>query len=470
MILIPGVEKQKIAVYGLGATGLSVCAALVASGADVYCFDENESARAQTANTKHAASHPKDWPWAELRTLVLSPGVPLTHPKPHVIVRKARQEKVEVIGDIELFARALDAFDAKVRPRVIGVTGSNGKSTATALIGHILKEVGQETYIGGNIGVPLLSLPAPRGRATYVVELSSFQLDLAMSFRPDIAILLNLSPDHLDRHGTMERYIDAKKRIFAHQGRDGLAIVGVDDKYTQRVCAELSAADVQSVVPVSAGGALGRGVFALDGKLFYRLGDKTGEAGDISKVAAMRGAHNWQNGCAALAAVLTEGVAASVAIRAMERFRGLPHRLELAAHRGKVQFVNDSKATNLEAAKTALQAYDDTFWIAGGRPKDGGFKDLKPFMDGVRAIYVIGEAEKQIEADLAGAAPIIRCGDLKTAVARAARDAEASEVKEPVVLLSPACASHDQFKNFEARGDAFKQYAQEIESIGGAAA
>ncbi len=470
MIHIPGVQKKKIAVYGLGATGISVCEALVASGAEVYCFDEREAARRQTEKTKYTASHPKDWPWGEFSSLVLSPGVPLTHPKPHVIVRKARQEKVEIIGDIELFARAIDDISPDVRPRIIAVTGSNGKSTVTALIGHILKETGRAVSIGGNIGKPLLSMEAPRAGAYYVVELSSFQLDLTTSFHPNTAIFLNLSPDHLDRHGTMENYIEAKKRIFTHQGHGDIAVVGVDDDHSQIVCAALSAQGGQTVVPVSSGGALGRGVFALDGKLFYRLDKKSGEAGDLFSAPALRGAHNWQNACAALAAVLHEDVPARVALRAMERFAGLPHRLEAVGQRGKIQFVNDSKATNIEATTNALNAYDDIFLILGGRAKEGGFKALKPLMSRVRTLYVIGEAEKEIETDLAGTTPIVRCGELKTAVARAARDAQSSDLEEPVVMLSPACASYDQFKSFEARGEAFKAAVQEIDDLDGAAA
>ncbi|MGF1543068.1 MAG: UDP-N-acetylmuramoyl-L-alanine--D-glutamate ligase [Parvularculaceae bacterium] len=492
MIRIPGIEKQKIAVYGLGATGLAACEALVASGAEVFSWDEAPSARAKTKNTKFAAGQPKDWPWDELASLVLSPGVPLTHPKPHVIVRKARQERVEIVGDVELFARAVRGFEATgratpngkapARPRGVAITGSNGKSTTTALVGHVLKEAGKRVHVGGNIGLPILALPELTADTTYVLELSSFQLDLAKTFRPDVAVLLNVTPDHLDRHGDFARYVAAKKRIFRARRPGDLAIVGVDDEPWQSICAELRLAgrDVDfdgraalwggDVAPVSARGALGRGVFALGGRIFYRLGDASGEAGDVSGVAALRGPHNGQNAAAALAAAMWEGVAPVGAARAMTRFPGLPHRMETMGPRGGVLYVNDSKATNVEAAANALAAYKNVYWIAGGRAKEGGFASLKPLMREVRGAYLIGEAAREIESDLAGATPCFQCGDLDAAFARARRDAESAGEPGPVVVLSPACASQDQYKNFEERGAAFKKLVSAVNAADGEAA
>ncbi len=468
MILVPGVAKRKFGVFGLGATGLSVAEALVASGAEVHSWDEKAEARDKTANTEFRAEHPKEWPWSEFTALVLSPGVPLTHPKPHAIVRKAQQEKVEVVGDVELFARALNAMPESMRPKVVAVTGSNGKSTTTALIGRILKEAGLQAVVGGNIGLPMLSLAAPTPETVYVLELSSFQLDLATSLRADVAVMLNLSPDHLDRHGDMAGYIASKKRIFRNQTKDDWALVGVDDVHSQALCAELSGAGRAKVAPISAEGALGRGVFALSGKLFYNLDGKTGEAGDISNVAALRGAHNGQNAAAALAAAMALGVAPPLAVRLMERFEGLPHRMEIVARSGRVLYVNDSKATNADAASKALTSYAEIFWIAGGKPKEGGVASLRPLMNRVRGAYLIGEAAKEFEAQLAGAVPCIQCGDLAAAVARAGRDATLNK-NEAVVLLSPACASYDQFKNFEERGDAFRRLAQKAARAGAAA-
>ncbi len=470
MILIPGVQKNKVGLFGLGLTGLSAADALIASGADVFTWDESPSAREKTASTEYRAEHPKEWPWSEISSLVLSPGIPLTHPKPHAIVRKALAENIEVIGDIELFARAINAITPAARPKVVAVTGSNGKSTTTALIGHVFSDAGLVAEVGGNIGKPMLALAEPAAERVYVLELSSFQLDLAKSFRPDIAVMLNISPDHLDRHGDMAGYIAAKKRIFANQTKDDTAIIGVDDAPSQGMCAEISSSGGPRVIPISAEGALGRGVFSLAGKLFYNLDGKTGEAGDIRYVASLRGAHNWQNAAAALAAAMTAGVTPAVAVKAMERFEGLPHRMEIVARAGATIFVNDSKATNADAASKALKSYDEIFWIAGGRAKEGGIASLRDLMKRVRSVYLIGEAAVDFEAQLAGSAPCVQCGDLERAVARAARDAAQSTALSSVVLLSPACASYDQFKNFEERGDAFRRLAQAAARAAGEAA
>ncbi|MEK7265732.1 MAG: UDP-N-acetylmuramoyl-L-alanine--D-glutamate ligase [Pseudomonadota bacterium] len=470
MILIPGIEKKKIGVYGLGATGLATCEALSASGAEVYSWDDKDEARAKTANTRYAAEHPKAWPWDEMRSLALSPGVPLTHPTPHPIVKRAHQAGVEVIGDIEFFARAVNALPAKERPRIVAVTGSNGKSTTTALIGHVLKECGREAIIGGNIGKPVLLLPPLEAFRTYVLELSSFQLDLAKTLRANTAILLNLSPDHIDRHGDMDGYAAAKRRIFLNQTVEDTAIVGVDDQWSQGICAKLMTGKAARVTPISAEGALGAGVFALNARLYYCLGERSGEAGDISGIPSLRGQHNWQNASAALAAAIAEGVAPNIAANAMDRYPGLAHRMEIVAKKGAVTFVNDSKATNADAASRALKSYDDVFWIAGGKAKEGGVASLRPLMNKVRGVYLIGEAARDFEGQLAGAASCFQCGDLPTALARAARDAELSGLAAPVVLLSPACASYDQFRNFEERGEVFRKLANQIETMNGEAA
>ncbi|MBI1366752.1 MAG: UDP-N-acetylmuramoyl-L-alanine--D-glutamate ligase [Alphaproteobacteria bacterium] len=470
MIIIPKVQKKKFAVFGLGATGVAAAEALVASGADVFTWDESPTAREKTANTEYRAEHPKEWPWGELAAVVLSPGVPLTHPKPHAIVRKAHAENVEVIGDIELFARAVNAFAENARPRIIAITGSNGKSTTTALIGHILKDAGFHTVVGGNIGEPALALPEPDPEMVYVLELSSFQLDLATSLRANIAVLLNVSPDHLDRHGDMAGYVAAKRRIFLNQTADDWAIVGVDDAESQGVCAALSAEGARKVVPISSEGSLGRGVFSLAGKLFYNLDGKTGEAGDIRAISGLRGRHNWQNASAALAAAMAAGVSPALAVKAMERFESLPHRMEVVARAGAVLFVNDSKATNADAAARALNSYDEIFWIAGGRPKEGGVLSLRPLMSRVRRAYLIGEAAEAFEAQLEGATVVVQCGDLERAVAQAARDAMQNKALSSVVLLSPACASYDQFKNFEERGNEFRRLAQAATRSAGEAA
>lgn len=470
MILIPGVKRKNIGVFGLGVSGIATCEALVASGAQVFSFDENRKARDKTAQTEYRCEHPKNWPWKEMDAVVISPGVPLTHPKPHAIVRKARLEKVPVIGDTELFARALNALDDRARPRVIGITGSNGKSTTTALIGHMLKQAGEDAYVGGNIGDAILSLPAFESDAIYVLELSSFQLDLTHTLRLDAAVFLNLSKDHIERHGSMEGYLEAKKRIFRHQTKGDLAVVGVDDDYAQSVCTELMAAGVVDVRPVSSGSALGRGVYALEGEIYYNLDGKTAHAGNLAKARSLRGVHNLQNAAAAVAVCEKFGVDPALAVKSAHRFEGLAHRLEEAGRNGKVLFINDSKATNADAAARGLNAFEDIFWIAGGKPKEGGVESLLPLMNRVRAVYLIGEAAAEFEDQLKDSVRCIQCGDLEKAVAAAAQDAAKSDATAPVVLLSPACASYDQFKSFEARGEAFRMLVSDLSATNGEAA
>ena len=337
-----------------------------------------------------------------MAAVVVSPGVPLTHPKPHAIVRKARVENIPVIGDVELFARAINDTSADDRPRVVAITGSNGKSTTTALIGHILQSVGETAHVGGNIGEPILSLPEPSKHAIYVLELSSFQLDLTYALHADAAVFLNLTPDHIERHGNVEGYINAKRRIFLNQTEDDLAVIGVDDEYSETVCTDVTANGAVQVVPVSAQSTLGRGVYALGGKLFYNRDGKTTLAGELEGAHALRGAHNHQNAAAALAVCMHFGIAPAVAVSAMERFDGLPHRLEALGVQGKTLFVNDSKATNAGAAARALSAFDDIFWIAGGKPKADGATPLRDKVSGVRRAYFIGEAASAFEEQLRG--------------------------------------------------------------------
>ena len=470
MILIPDAKKKSYGVFGLGVSGIATCEALVASGASVYSFDENAEAREKTSDTEYRCEHPKAWPWKELAAIIVSPGVPLTHPKPHAIVRKARAENIPVIGDTELFARAVNALPEGERPRLVGITGSNGKSTTTALIGHVLKEAGEEVFVGGNIGEAVLSLPALEPDHIYVLELSSFQLDLTFSMRLDAAVFLNLTPDHIERHGTVEGYLKAKKRIFLNQKKDDASIVAVDDDFGAMLCTELTAKAKSEVIPISSGATLGRGVYALDGELFYNLDGKTSRAGDFEKTRALRGVHNHQNAAAALAVSTRLGVSPAVAMNAMERFESLPHRLEEIERIGKVAFINDSKATNADAAVRALLAFDDVFWIAGGKAKDGGLETAINSMSNVRSAYLIGEAEDQFARQLTGKCIFEKCGDLETAVLRAFADASTSDAKAPVVLLSPACASYDQFKNFVERGDAFRKIVKDIPAANGEAA
>jgi len=470
MIIAPDMKDKAIGVFGLGVTGISVCDSLIASGARVFTWDESGAARKRTVNTEYLSEHPKQWPWKEMAAIVVSPGVPLTHPKPHPIVRKARSENIPVIGDTELFARAVNALDEADRPRIIAITGSNGKSTTTALIGHILRSAGENVHVGGNIGEPVLTLDELEADNFYVIEMSSFQLDLTYNMRANAAVFLNVTPDHIERHGNITGYVNAKKRIFKNQQKSDIAVIGVDDGYTQIVCTELTAADDRQVMAVSSQGTLGRGVYVLDGKLFYNCDGKTTLAGDLASAQSLRGVHNHQNAAAALAVCRHFGVAPAVAVKSMNRFDGLAHRMEEVGRSGKTVFINDSKATNAGAAARALMSYDEIYWIAGGKAKAGGAAPLRDLMGRVKRAYLIGEAAPLFEQQLGDDVKCIQCGDLNSAVASARADAAKSKAAAPVVLFSPACASYDQFKNFEERGDAFRDLASGAQAKNGQAA
>ena len=470
MINIPDINGKSFGVYGLGATGLASAKALVASGAEVYSWDEQTKAREATKNTQYRAEDPDQWPWDKLSGLVLSPGVPFTHPEPHKIVKRAKESSVEIISDLELFAWATNALPEASKPKIITVTGSNGKSTTTSLIAHILRETGHRVFEGGNIGQAVLSLPPIEENTAYVLELSSYQLDLIKTLHADISVFLNISPDHLDRHGGMDGYVSAKRRIFRNQGQADIAVIGVDDAISQSVCTDLTAQRRVKVIPVSAQGTLGHGVFALGDTLFYNFDTKTTKAGVLKDVPALKGRHNQQNAAAALAVTTHLGVSPPVAVLAMQRFKGLPHRMEKTAQIGKVLFINDSKATNVDAVAQALDAFEDIFWLAGGRAKEGGIIGLGKNLKHVRQAYFFGEAGPQFSEELGDQVASKICARMQEAIQAAYEDAINSDAKNPVVLLSPAATSFDQFKDFEERGDVFRHSVESLSSKGGQAA
>ena len=455
MIPVAGFEGRTVAVFGLARTGLTAARALVAGGAQVACWDDGEAGRAAAAAEDLPLVDLREAQWSDFAALLLSPGVPLTHPEPHWTVRRAQAAGVEIVGDVELFARTVDARPEGRRPKVAAITGTNGKSTTTALLGHILSAAGKDARIGGNIGTGVLGLDDMHGGAIYVLELSSYQLDLTSSLKADAAVLLNLSPDHLDRHGGMAGYIAAKRRIFRNQGEADTAVIGVDDPDCQEICTELTAAGGRIVRPVSAARALGRGVYALQGFLYDATGDRAADVADLSKALALPGRHNHQNAAAAYACALALGVSPTDAARALLSFPGLAHRMEEVGRLGRVRFINDSKATNADAARQAMTALPRFRWIAGGRAKAGGIEPLADLFDRVERAYLIGEAADAFARTLEGRAPVSLCATLDAAVSAAASDAAAGGEAD-VVLLSPACASFDQFPDFEVRGDAFR--------------
>jgi UDP-N-acetylmuramoylalanine--D-glutamate ligase len=460
MIHVTVFSGKHVAVFGLGGSGLATCRALVAGGARVTAFDDSPQRVADTAKAGIETADLRTLDWSDIAALVLTPGVPLTHPAPHWSARLAQQHGVEIIGDIELFCRE----HAKAMPQApfVAITGTNGKSTTTALIAHILRSAGRDVAMGGNIGVAILSLPPLAAATHYVVEVSSYQIDLAPSLAPTIGVFLNVTPDHIDRHGTLENYAAIKERLIA---KAATAVIAIDDDFTLAAAARRQSVD-GNVVLVSATGRPDDGIFFEDGKL-YRVGKDHGAPfADLAGIGALRGRHNGQNAAAACAVAFALGLAPDAIQPALSSFPGLPHRIEEVGRRGKVIYVNDSKATNADSTEKALESFpSDIFWILGGKSKEGGIAALEPFFPRVSKAYLIGEAADVFAATLEGKVAYERCGTLDNAVARASADAAASPGNQPVVLLSPACASFDQFPNFEVRGDAFRALVRAIDGV-----
>jgi len=450
MTPVETLRGQSVALFGLGGSGLSTARALVAGGAEVSAWDDNPHARERAEAAGVALVDLSQADWRGFRVFVLAPGVPLTHPKPHWTVNLADDAGVPIIGDIELFVRERGAR-APEAP-FVAITGTNGKSTTTALIAHVLKEAGRDVALGGNIGVPVLDLPPPAAQRVHVVECSSYQIDLAPSLNPSVGLLINITPDHLDRHGDLARYAAIKERLVAQAE---VALVGVDDQPSREIYARLKArAGAPRVIAVSGAESPLADVFVSEHRVMAR--GEAGPAVDLNGARALRGAHNGQNAAFAYAAARALGLEPDRIARAFETFPGLAHRMEEVGRLGRVLFINDSKATNADAAEKALLSFHDIHWILGGRPKAGGVEPLKPLFPRIAKAYVIGEASDEFAETLDGAVPVERCGTLNAAIDAAAEDAAQSRAPEPTVLLSPACASFDQFANFEARGDAFR--------------
>ena len=445
---------REVALFGLGGSGLSTLRALVAGGAVVAAWDDDEKARARAVAAGFAPVDLAAADWNRFEALVLAPGVPLTHPKPHWTVERAKGAGAPVIGDIELFA--LERAARAPHAPFVAITGTNGKSTTTALIAHILRQAGRDVAMGGNIGVPILDLPPPSDARVHVVECSSFQIDLTPSLAPSVGALINITPDHLDRHGTLEDYAAIKERLVA---RAETALIGVDDPLSWAIAERLRASEATRgaphVVAIAAAPSPLADLWVED--RWLATSQAPDKLADLRLAPALRGAHNGQNAAFAFAAARALGVSADDIARGLASFGGLAHRMEQIGRIGRVLFVNDSKATNADATEKALLSFRDIFWILGGKAKEGGIEPLRPLFDRVAKAYLIGAASEDFARTLDGAVAFERCGELANAVAAAARDAALSAAAEPVVLLSPACASYDQFANFEARGDRFRE-------------
>ncbi len=462
MIPVTTFAGKKVAVFGLGGSGLVSASALLAGGADVIGYDDNAQSvtKAAAAGIPTADLHNIDW--SKVAALVLAPGVPLTHPAPHWTVELAHTAGVEVIGDVELFCRER----AKLAPNApfVAITGTNGKSTTTALIAHLAASAGMDVQLGGNIGTAILSLAPPAERRVYVIECSSYQIDLAPSIDPSVGILINLSEDHLDRHGTIQHYADVKERLVAGVPESGTAVVGVDDEWCRQIARRLEQRR-ENVVRISARQELTSGIYVAEQRIMRANGVDAEQVAQLGGIGSLRGVHNAQNAACATAAALALGLDAAAIQDGLRSFPGLAHRMEEIGRRGPVLYVNDSKATNADSAAQALACFTDVFWIAGGKAKTGGIESLRRFFPRIRKAYLIGEAAAEFAGTLGAAVPHEIVGTLDKAVAAAGRDAEASSTAEPVVLLSPACASFDQYRNFEVRGDAFRALARALPGL-----
>lgn len=449
MIVCRSKSGKCLFVMGLGLSGLATVEALVAGGAIVIAWDDREDRRTDAARLGARIESPEQTDWSAIDALVLSPGIPHTHPAPHPAAAQAKAAGVAIIGDVELLLA--ECPDAKV----IAITGTNGKSTTTALIGHIFKTASKQAEVGGNLGTPVLSFAPLGADGTYILELSSYQLELTPSLAPDIAILLNISPDHLDRHGGLAGYIAAKQRIFANQVTGATAIAGIDDTDAAAIADTLAqvirisgsdnaAADIRST------GTL----LTEDGKTLH----------DLAAARTLPGAHNHQNAAAAFAAARAAGIAEDVIAKTIDSFPGLAHRQELVAECGGVRYVNDSKATNADATERALGCYAPIYWVAGGLAKEGGIAPLKPYFPRIRHAFLIGESATKFGETLGDAVPHTSCGTLDRAVTAAHAMATSEHLDGATLLLSPAAASWDQFDSFEQRGDRFRDQVLQLTS------
>jgi UDP-N-acetylmuramoylalanine--D-glutamate ligase len=462
MIPVTTFAGKKVALFGLGASGLASASALLAGGADVVAFDDTEPGVEKARAAGIPITDLRHIDWSKVSALVLAPGVPLTHPAPHWTVGLARNAAVEVIGDIELFCR--ERRRTAPNSPFIAITGTNGKSTTTALVAHLLTAANYDAQLGGNIGTAILSLDPPAPGRAHVIECSSFQIDLAPSLDPSIGILLNVTEDHLDRHGTLRLYAAIKERLVAGVQGGGTAIVGVDDNFCQAIADRIGRAG-KRIERVSVRRPLSDGFYVEADQVMRAAGGTARSVVHIGGIGSLRGAHNAQNAACATAAGLALGLSAEAIQNGLVSFPGLAHRMEQVARKGRVLFVNDSKATNADAAARALASFTDIFWIAGGKAKTGGITSLSGYFPRIAKAYLIGEAAGEFAGTLQGKVPFVVAGTLERAVELAAQDAGGSDATEPVVLLSPACASYDQYRNFELRGAAFRDAVMKLEGV-----
>jgi len=439
-------DKKNVAVFGLGLSGLSTVQALIKAGLSVTAFDDKQE---NCDKARVLGAQIDGLTQADLSVfdfLVLAPGVPYTF-EPHEVVTNAHKYDLEILGDLELLHRANHGV------KTVGITGTNGKSTTTALLTHVLNECGVKSVMGGNIGTPVLEL-ALSDTDVLVLEISSYQMDLCPTFRPDISILLNITPDHLDRHGSMKSYVDAKARIL---DGEGVAVISTDDDYTMTLFDKaFCGGGERRVVPVSSQTEVPESVFVKDSVLYENRAGDNSTIADLQNLKTLKGVHNHQNIVCVYTACKELGLNDADILNALETYPGLPHRQYLVTQKNNVTYINDSKATNAEAAAKALSSYEDIYWVVGGRPKDGGLKGLSVFQDKIKKAYLIGEAIAEFSEWFHKNHFNFEAFETLDQATQSAHN-DAQESGQGTVLLSPACASWDQFKSFEARGDVFAE-------------
>ena len=470
MIDLPFANGKTYAILGLGKTGLSAGEALLKSGVQIVAWDDNQKSRAHAATMGFTLQDLSTFPLDGITALVISPGIPTTFPAPHPIAKRFLDLNIPVFCDVELL------LQAQSQAKIVGITGTNGKSTTTSLISHILSENKIKNAVGGNLGQAVMTLPAMGSDGVYVLELSSYQLELTPSLVCDVAVLLNITPDHLERHGGMPGYIAAKRLILRPGKKNQIFVIGIDDDITAKIAVEYMRKPSDKIIPISGQGTLvkvsddigftlNRGTCVSDGFLY----EDNSVVDNVSDIATLPGLHNAQNIAAAFTACRALGLAAEPIIAAIRTFPGLAHRQEIVEIDDGVTFINDSKATNVDAAAKALVCYKPIYWIAGGKPKEGGFDGLNPYLPNVHHAFLIGEAAEAMAQwlDQQGT-PYTITETLPRAVQAAAHMAWQEDLDNAVVLLSPAAASFDQFPNFEARGDLFRDAvrALKVESGG----
>jgi UDP-N-acetylmuramoylalanine--D-glutamate ligase len=454
-MITPHLFKDKtVAVLGLGRSGKSTAKALLRAGARVFAWDDQEGARIQAQHEGLLLTAPSAIEWADVDHLILSPGIPHQYPAPHPLVAQAQIAGLRPLSDIEILCLS------QPKARYISITGTNGKSTTTTLIGHILKESGMRAEVGGNLGIPVMDLNPLNKEGTYVLEVSSYQLETSPSLHSHVSILLNITPDHLERHGGMAGYIAAKKLIYKNATLDDTLVISVDDPHCLSIYEELRALNQMTLLPLSVHKVVSEGLYVKDGVLY----EKSKPVLDLKPLDRLRGQHNWQNIAAAYGALRSLGLEGDIIAEHVASFPGLAHRQQVVARHRNVTFVNDSKATNAEAVAKAVACYQHAslYCLFGGRPKEGGITALKPYFPSFKHAFLYGEAASAFALTLKGAVPYTLCETLEEAVQRAASLAFQDQYPDAVVLLSPACASFDQFRDFEARGEAFCHYIEEI--------